>query len=530
MDWLKKDPGHPEHPMRNPAAAAKLLAELRRADPRAALKDLTAWLDAVKAIPEHDERLRSEILSHVEEASYPHLAVLLAQYFAKPREKAADREATWHPLANFLDGLSAALCKSAVHLLKEAAADASLKPAAAADAARALHACRVLLKFHLVRYLRVAPVLWRMAYSVHRCAEAAACAGLPVRMHAAQKTATTANQELLRLLMLQSCSPEMMTPEQIEVADWAIEQLGDEFTLRPPGVADNPFCYDPTGEGPPSRAAGMRRSPDSRFRYFGTGTAQDALGRIYKQLATTGNAEIGSFGKDLAPHVQLSAIQHLVAFLGAAPPYTPPERSPATGTLQVTHGYAQTWQYLSTARAAKLELTLAEDGDVPAQAPETWALRDTGGLELGIEIPPRSGDAVRCSDVIGITKGEREYLLGMVLSLHAEPAHGPRASVIVISRNPQALSFRPVVTKDEENAFSENSSRQFAFNSVRAIILSDGSAAPHPANMLLSPDAWKQGRVFEATVGEAVRYLRCGRSIRRGDDYVRATFEWVTMP
>ena len=531
LDWIKKDQGQPDHPMRNPAAAAKLLAELRKADPLAALKDLTAWLDAVKAIPDSDETIRSEILSHIEEASYPHLSVLLAQYFAKQADKQAEREATWHPLSNFLAALTGALCKSAVHLLRESATNPSLKLAGAADAARALRACRVLLKFHLARYLSVPPIVWRMAYSVHRNAETADCAGMPVRMHTAQKTATTVTQELLRLLMLQTCSPEMMTPEQIEVADWAIEQLGDDFTLRPPGVADNPFCFESAGEGPPRRAAGLPSYSDTGRRYFGTGTAHDALGRIYKQLATTGTAEIGTFGKALAPHVQLSAVQHLVAFLGATPPYTPPERSPATGALQVTPGYARTWQHLSTVGSAKMELTLAQDGDVPAQAPETWALKDTGGHELGAEIPQRSGEEVRCGDVVGVSPDVKDgFWVGLVISMHAESAHGLHASIFVICRNPQALSLRPVITKDEENAFSENSARQFAFNSVRAIILSDGSAAPHPANMLLPPDSWKEGRIFEATVEEAVRYLRCGRILRRGNDYVRATFEWVAQP
>ncbi len=531
LDWIKKDDGNPDHPMRSPAAAAKLLAELRKAEPLAALKDLTAWLDAIKAIPDRDERLRCEILSHIEEASYRHLSVLLAQYFAKQPGKQAEREASWHPLNNFLVELTVALCKSAVHLLREAATDPSLKPPAAADAVRALHACRMLLKFHLVRYLGVPPVLWRMAYSVHRNAESADCAGLPVRMHAVQKTATTVNQELLRLLMLQSCTPEMLTPEQIEVADWAIEQLGDDFTLRPPGTADNPFCFDPTGEGPPRRAASLAPNPDAGHRYFGIGTGYEALGRIHKQLATTGTAEIGTFGKALAPQVQLSAIQHLVGFLGAAPAYAPPERTPATGTLKVTHGYAQTWQHLSTAGTAKMVLTLAEDGDVPAQAPEAWALKDTGGHEIGAEIPQRLGDAVRCGDVVCVSPGDKDgYWLGVIRALHAESARGLHASIFIIGRNPRALSLRPVITKDEENAFSENSARQFAFNSVRAIILSDGSTPTQPANMLLPPEHWKDGRVFEATVGEAVRYLRCGRLLRRGDDYVRATFERAAPP
>jgi hypothetical protein len=42
LDWIKKDHGHPDHPMRNPAEAAKLLAEMRGFDPLTALDELSA--------------------------------------------------------------------------------------------------------------------------------------------------------------------------------------------------------------------------------------------------------------------------------------------------------------------------------------------------------------------------------------------------------------------------------------------------------------------------------------------------------
>ncbi len=518
--------------MRNPAAAAKLLAELRGADPLVALKDLTAWLDAVKALPGSDEKIRNELLSLIEEASYPHLAVLLAQYFGKPAaDKLAERETTWHPLGNYLVALTGALCKSSAHLLKEASAHASLQLPAAADAARALRACRLLLKFHLVRYLGVPPNLWHMAYAVHRMAEAADCAAMPVRLHAAQKSATSVNHELVRLLMLQVSTPDMLTPGQIEVADWVIEQLGENFTLRPPGVADNPFCFDPAGDSPPHRAAGQQQGADAGLRYFGMGLAHDALEHLHKELATTGSAEIGTFGKKLDPHLQLSAIQHLVAFWNATPPYVPPPRSPATGKLQVTHGYSRTWQHLSHARSAKAELTLAEDGDVPDQAPESWTLQDTGGNELGVAIPHQAGESVDCGDVVGVsTGGSNGWWLGLVRSLHAEPGLGLHANLFILSRDPQAVQMRAVIAKGEENAFTEKSARQFAFSSIRAIILADGSTASQTPNLLLQPESWKEGRVYEATVDGTSRYLRAGRALRHGDDYLRATFEWAPQP
>jgi hypothetical protein len=530
LDWIKKGDDHPDHPMRDPAAAAKLLAEMRGADPLSALNDLGAWLDAVKGIPSHDEGIRGDILSLIQEAGGAHVSALLAQILAKPTGKQATRESIWNALIDYLRPLTGALCASARVLLKEAAANPSLHLPGAAGAARGLRACRMLAKVCLVHYVSVPPKLWRLAYAVHGDAEKADCATTPVHMQAAQKTLTTVTQELLGLLMLQSSSPEMMTPEQIEVADRVIEQLGEGFTLRPRGVTDNPFCFDATSQGPPRRAAGQPSDPDGKIRCFGAGTGYDALERLYKQLATTRTGNIKAFGKDIAPHVQISTLQHLLAFWGEACPYSPPAHSPATGSLRVIHGYAQIWQHLSHARSGKSELMLAEDGDGAPQTPETWALQDTGGDELGVEIPQRSCDWARCGDVVGVlTHGADECWLGVIRSMHAEWGHSLHVDIAILSRDSKAVRLRAIIAKGEENVFSEETARQFAFNSVRAITLSDGSAAAQRPDLLVPPEGWKEGRIYEAAAGGAARYLRSVQLRQRGDDYVRATFEWVAQ-
>jgi hypothetical protein len=84
LDWIKKDHGYPDHPMRNPAEAAKLLAGLRDFDPLTALNELSAWLDAIKGIPGGDETVRGEILSLIQEASGAHVSALLAQLLMLP--------------------------------------------------------------------------------------------------------------------------------------------------------------------------------------------------------------------------------------------------------------------------------------------------------------------------------------------------------------------------------------------------------------------------------------------------------------
>jgi hypothetical protein len=226
--------------------------------------------------------------------------------------------------------------------------------------------------------------------------------------------------------------------------------------------------------------------------------------------------------------VQVSAIKHLLTFWGEAPAYSPPARQPASGKLQVVQGYGQIWQHLSHIRSAATELTLVEDGDVAAQAPETWALHDTGGNELGAELSQRSSDRVRCGDVVGVTiHGNQECWLGVIRSMHAEPGRSPHAYIYVMSRHPQALQLRPVIATGEANVLSEDAARQFGFKSVRAIIVSDGAGGSQKANFLLPADSWEESRVYEATIAGASRFLSSQQILRRGDDYVRATFEWV---
>src|SRR3989442_1393468 len=219
--------------------------------------------------------------------------------------------------------------------------------------------------------------------------------------------------------------------------------------MRPRGVDDNPFRFDPAGESPPSRAAGQ---PDasSEIRRFGAGTGYDALEQLHKQLATTRTSNIKAFGKDISPEVQIPAIQHLLAFWGEASPYSPPARSPATGALQVIHGYAQIWQRLSGARSGKSELTLAEDGEGAPRAPETWVLQDAGGNELGAEIP-QSSHWARCGDVVGVSMhGVDECWLGVIRSMQAEWGRSLHAEIAILGRDSQAVPLRGVGAEGEK--------------------------------------------------------------------------------
>jgi hypothetical protein len=501
LDWSKKRGGGEAAPAPAPGVAS---------DAATALADLAGRLDAEGGA---EPRARNDALARLQDAGEPHVAALLARCLDASGGSLAAREATWKSLADYQTRLTRALCTAAGAYLTAPAA------------ARSLAAIRALAKIYLVHYESVPGRVWRVAYGIHAAAERARCANSAVHARADRRATTTVEQELLRLLMLRISAPDMLPPAQIELADRVVEQLGAEFTLRAPGVADNPFCYEPESEYPPRRAKG--RPPSATARYFGPGMGYDSLERVVRQVAAAPQGDARAFGKDLDPRAQLGGLHHLLAFWREESPYAPPAHSPASGTLEVVHDYRAVWQYLS--RSGASGLSLAEY--VPPAAPETWTLGGAGGGELGAEVPHASRAWIRCGCVVGYARdGGAERAIGLVRRMHARADGGLHADIAVLSAAPRAIALREVIAQGEDSAFTNASSRQFGASSVSAVILADGADGRQPANLLLPADHWKAGRIYEASGEAPPRALRALQAIRHGEDFVRATFEWIEAP
>ena len=500
LDWSGKRGGEAAEPT---AQGGTDLAS----DAATALADLAGRLETEAT---GDPRARNDALGRLQDAGEPHVAAVLLRCLDGAGGSLAAREAAWKSLADYQTRLTRALCSAAGACLTAQAA------------ARALAAVRALAKIYLVHYESVPGRVWRVAYAIHAAAERANLAAAPVHGRANRLAVTTVEQELLRLLMLRVCAPDMMPPAQIEIADRVVEQLGAQFTLRQPGVADNPFCYEPDGEFPPRRAKG--REPTATARYFGPGMGYDSLERIARQASAAPHGEFRSFGKDLDPRAQHGALRHLLTFWKFDSVYAPPAHSPASGTLEVVHDYRAVWQYLSRPGAAELSLTEYS----PPVPPETWTLGGAGGSELGAEVPHASRAWIRCGCVVAYARdGGAERVIGLVRRMHAKPDGSLHADLAVLSAAPRAMALREVLERGEDSVFSNASSRQFGTNHVNAILLAEGTDGRQPANLLLPTDHWREGRLYETTGETPPRYLRALKAVRHGEDFVRATFAWV---
>ncbi len=528
LEWIKSPGSGPDDPMRSTASASAMLADLRERDPVTALGELRGWLGAPGDATDLDERARSEILGLIQEAGTAHVAKLLKQYLADSADNQVLRETKWKAMFAYAASLADASCASAARLQAIVKTDASAMGAAAVGAVRGLRACRTLAKLCLIHYVDAPTSAWRRAYAVHAGAEAAGCANTAVHPHRSQRVSTTATHELLRLLMVHVAAPETLASEQIEIADRVAEQLGEDFALRPPGAADNPFCFDPQGEDPPRRAT--PESQDPATRYFGPGVGLDALTRLHKQIATADDNDASVFGKDIPSHAQLATVEHLLRIWGPTPPRAAPVHSPAQGELMVVHGYAGICKHLAGGDAAPSKsrgLELASDDNIAFAPPEAWTIRDAGGSEVGAEMPQPGANWARSGMLVTFTvSGRNEWWLGVIRRTHADIDKSTHVDIQLISRKPAAVSLRPQAKGSPGGADWKASAGTFAFVNVNAILLPDASQAD-PPHLLLPPESWKEGRVYEAMLDEGRRDLRLIRVLQRGEDFVRAAFEWL---
>lgn len=491
LDW-------PQKHINDTAAPARtdLPPDPSHANPLISLVELSARLDA-EGSADADPKARSAALAAIHEASAAPIAKLLTQYLADATGTPAAREAAWKSLAGFQQHLTQALCRSAGAELT------------AASAVRALSACRTLAKLHLVHRATVPGRLWHVAYALHAAAEKAGFAAMPVHPLSEHRMRTTVEHELLRLLMLHVSAPDRLAPAEIELADRVVERLGAEFTLRQPGVADNPFYFEPGGESGPHRAKDGQSAASAR--YFGTGTAYESLQR---------------FAKDMAPGAQLNALQHLLA-AWCADGQPAPTHEPATGTVLVLHGYGEIWSDLSRTRNGG-ELSLAATSPNVPRPAEAWNLRAMGAAELVADVPQQRRASVKPDGLVGLSRDGSEHWVGMIRRLHVRPDGGLHADIAVLSRAPEARTLRQLFGKDEDQPYTEAASRQFGMNSVRALILSVDPG--QPLHLLLPPERWAAGRVFELERDSELHYLRGVQVVLRGDDYVLAAFERVPAP
>ena len=139
----------------------------------------------------------------------------------------------------------------------------------------------------MLKHERVDEALWRDLGRAYLFAESQNFATRRVTVYASRHGESSAQNELLKILMLSISGPDGLSPAYQHVAERIIAYFGDRFVLSPAPHESCSFVFDLVSGKPPSRTNNAHQSP-LLVRYFGPGNALEGLAELDSYLQRTG--------------------------------------------------------------------------------------------------------------------------------------------------------------------------------------------------------------------------------------------------
>lgn len=538
LDWLTPFAQKPDHPMDSIEEAERLLSDLPT-DPLKALEEVTSWLTTITSASGFRLATRISVVKRVDEAGQRFEPRLSQQYLTSRRLNKFEWQRLWRMILEFWERLADAyrVCLDEMRrdprLLREQRDELPLL------IVRTLRALTTQVKMLHLRYPPVRENLWQPLFDLYQLSEIQRCDSERLRAYAGDAVQTSARRELLRVLMLNTASPESIRPQQIELTIRVAARFGDSFLFKhtpEPGCNWYVDLAQARRPEPVSRVTTLQPT----MRFFGAGAAITKIEEVIRRLTTEPSAHEEHFGADYSPLEKVMMLKHLLRYWGENPPRRREARDVIEAHIVVAHGFKAATRLLTRIEVPTMgEVThdmdiqlktklglglLAED---PAKIPrEKWLQHDTSTWGVSVGIPGASESWVTIGALCALESG-RQWRIGVVRRLFHDSEQHAHAGIEVLAKKPVSVWLRGVgegATRAENWATSSGS---FAYDYLNVILLLVASA-PRQHELVAQRGAFATGIIYEAMVGENPHYLRFEELLERGEDFDRVRFTWLT--
>ena len=540
LDWLKDLGSRPDHPMTDAAEAARLLAELPRDDPEAALAEINAWLDSIATAEGFRPARRLEVIGALDEAGRLLQQSLLADYLHSEASREFRATKTWTTVHEYWARLAAAYDRCIADVRGDARVAGDLPDGLAALLARAIRAAGTDLRVTLLRYLPVPDTVWQELYAVYRLAIEHKVTETPLIAYRGERVRTSPRLELAKALMLDVAYPESMAPVHIELAYRISSRLAPAFVVsrHPDPLA--PFAADLTRPRAPRRAADAQEDTPTLL-HFGAGLALEKLQAMLADAAAARPEREAPFGSEFTPADEITVIRHLLAYWGNDPPHRVHARIHAEAALEVVHGYrsvcaavtrvdysgvADLSDELKVRFGKRDALELTEEH--VELAPETWQQEDLSVGGVGTVIPPKTGGwaAIGCLCAVK-TADAPHWMTGVIRRLVTDQQGRLHAGIELLAKDPLAVWLRVMGSAATGVSNWATTSGSFEIDYVEAIMLSDRRDSIRACDAAMPAGTYARGKLMELMLGEGSRQIALTELIESGKDFERVRFEWV---
>lgn len=497
LKWLGK--GKPDHPMADLKEARKLLSELPQQDSFKALEEVTGWIDSVA----HTEGFRVDdqiaLFKLLDEAAQPHQRRLARDYLANPRLPRFQENRLWSAIYGFWSQLAAAYAQ-AIEALRGGAKGTDSKDFLSLAVCRGLRAYSGRLKWLQMRYGPIDPEIWKKLGGLYRFAEAKGLARRPVALYPGVPGETTAEGELLKILVLWASAPDGLVPLSLEIAERIAAHFSPLFALSPV-AAGATHGFDLQGDLPPGRALGG--STRQGWVYFNAQQAASALEALVARLKKGEVPSEVNLGGTYDPGAVLEACEHLARYWSATPPERQHERHPVVARVSVTHGFQ-----------SLLETLDGGSGFFCLEA-ESWTVENISAGGFGAVIPGARSDWLQVGVLLGVQpEGVQSWGVGIIRRYYRSGDSRGHVGVETLARTATTVSLRPTRPPGAAESLED---------AQPAVLLKDGRTGGE-ARLLLKAGSYSPSQSLEMEAGGRKYLLIPLALLEKGQDFDLARF------
>lgn len=443
--WMVGD----EQPLADAKSVRRWLTTLPVNDPMKLLIELAEALQTLNDRTDLKIANRLEIIYLLDEAAIGPRNRLLREYLSQSRLPSYRENALWMAIHQYWFHLASAygLCldqaqaERGLHLTSERLLQFVI---------RGLHAGRHWLKWRKLRYASVEGAQWRLVARFLVVAENNKLNKQSHIIYAGTSTETTAQRELLKILLLGVSACDGLLPMQIEIASRLIESVVADCDWLETQSPETAFCYNLMGDFPPMRIQGAPAA-SGIWRFFGGQKAMASLESIRSEAAR-GVLKPGLYlGGDYPLRQVFLVAEHLLRYWAHPQPERRSEREPSYTRIEVIHGFAEVVRHFvklqqgSDASPEPVFASVPHQGEVievgvpvfdqedlaahasamVMQRQESWVVQNMSSTGLGALVSMVSGDWLRVGQLIALAFQDSgtEWKLAVVRRLH-QTNHG----------------------------------------------------------------------------------------------------------
>lgn len=510
-NWLAKPAVG--HPLSDVESARALIDSLATGDSVTVLHKITAWIDEINTIPDIPLQHQFDVLDLFDRFAKNHQLNLVPEYFDTPRMRKLSESQLWTTSFAFWQSLGDGYLRC---LGRFQAADAGAKEF---RAQLPLVVCRILrslalqLKWTLLRYASVEERIWRDLGRAYLFAASWGFSSKRSSVYPGAHGETTAQEELLKALMLAVSSLDSLTPVEQHIAERFIAHFGNRFALHTTPGPGCTYSFDLSMYVPPARS-GKYSDPAPLLRFFGPGIAPEGLREITTHMLEHGSlpAEVNLRGNFDLKQVG-KVLDHLARCWADTPQTRRRRRRDAVTRLTVVPGLVASVRWLEC---------LFETGDAEGTTPpdsESWVVFDMSDDGCGAVVPAQPGDWLTIGALVGV-RGETAAVCRMgVLRRITHDTYGQqRIGMELIGTAAIPVTLFPATARNVADLAQTGES---------AILLSREPDAEGEIELLLRPGSFSHVKQLQMRFRDRVYRLDLARAIDRSKEYNRSAFRLV---